>query len=384
MSSLPRFTLPLPAAAFLQTYWQKAPLFMPAAASGLSHPDANTLASLAMDEAVESRIVTGRDPGPWALRDGPFEEDDFPALGDNDWTLLVQSVDHALTAVSVLLDSFDFLPSWRVEDIMISYAAEGGSVGPHFDRYDVFLIQASGQRQWQIGQHCDTQTPLRDDAPLRLLNSLDTQSTYTASPGDVLYLPPGVAHHGVALDSDCITWSVGFRAPDYQTLLAEIAAESLAAAPDELFEDSQRVATETPTTLSDDDKQTLIQGALSLIQPKLAEQALYRWLSTPRWNGLEFAVEEDHIREHHPNASLIRHGSTRMMPTTHGVWINGEYWPLSAEAQPLAQILASKRVICTADLKNEYLKEGQHYLDEWIERGFFIPLHGEHHGRQHH
>lgn len=384
MTSAPRFTLPLEAATFLQRYWQKAPLFMPAAASGLTYPDANTLASLAMDEAVESRIVCGREPGPWALRDGPFNEDDFPALGDNDWTLLVQSVDHALTNVSLLLDCFDFLPSWRVEDIMISYAAEGGSVGPHFDRYDVFLIQASGQRQWQIGQHCDTNTPLQDDVPLRLLSNFETQHTHIASPGDVLYLPPGVAHHGVALDSDCITWSVGFRAPDYQTLLAEIAAESLAAAKDELFEDPQRTVTSTPETMSLSDRQQLIQGALSLIQPQLAEQALYRWLSTPRWNGLEFAVDEDHIRACYPDASLVRHGSTRMMPTADGVWINGEYWPLAVGALPLARLLAKKRIIVNTDLTSEYLKEGQHYLDEWIERGFFITLHGEQDGRQHH
>ena len=152
---LPTFTLPLTPAAFLRDYWQKKPLFMPGAASGLDEPDADTLAGLALEENVEARIIRGTAGSNWELKQGPFEETVFAEVGERDWTLLVQSVDHYLTDVSLLLDSFAFLPNWRLEDIMMSYAAKGGSVGPHFDRYDVFLIQAAGSRRWQIGDVCD-------------------------------------------------------------------------------------------------------------------------------------------------------------------------------------------------------------------------------------
>ena len=230
---LPTFTLPLTPAAFLRDYWQKKPLFMPGAASGLDEPDADTLAGLALEENVEARIIRGTAGSNWELKQGPFEETVFAEVGERDWTLLVQSVDHYLTDVSLLLDSFAFLPNWRLEDIMMSYAAKGGGVGPHFDRYDVFLIQAAGSRRWQIGDVCDEKTPKLPHPDLKLVADMPVREEFVANPGDVLYLPPGVAHHGVAEDSDCITWSVGFRAPDYQMLMAEIAGECLADADSE-------------------------------------------------------------------------------------------------------------------------------------------------------
>ena len=219
-ASLPRFQLPLPADDFLRKHWQKTPLFMPGAATGLDNPDADTLAGLALEEGVEARIIQGAGNGPWQLQQGPLEESVFDRLGEENWTLLVQSVDHFLTDTSLLLDSFSFLPNWRLEDIMMSYAAKGGSVGPHFDRYDVFLIQAAGTRRWQIGDVCDDSSPRQPHPDLKLLADMSVREEFVARPGDVLYLPPGVAHHGVAEDSDCLTWSVGFRAPDYQMLMA--------------------------------------------------------------------------------------------------------------------------------------------------------------------
>lgn len=206
---------------FLKEYWQKKPLLIREGLSGvddLIEPD--ELAGLALEDAVESRIMVERSPTNWEVLRGPFQEDTFKNLPQTHWTLLIQALDHHIPAVADILDFFDFLPSWRVDDIMASYAPPGGSVGPHYDYYDVFLVQAQGQRHWQIGQLCDDTTPLLDNPDVRILSQFECCEEYTLNPGDILYLPPGVAHHGVAVDN-CMTLSVGFRADTEQELLSE-------------------------------------------------------------------------------------------------------------------------------------------------------------------
>lgn len=373
-AQLPSFTLPLTPAAFLREHWQKRPLFMPGAASGLDQPDANTLAGLALEESVEARVITGAGNGPWSVLQSPLDDNVFETLGEKNWTLLVQSVDHFLTETSLLLDDFAFLPNWRVEDIMISYAAKGGSVGPHFDRYDVFLIQASGSRRWQIGDVCDESSPRQATDELKLLAQMPVREELIAQPGDVLYLPPGVAHHGVAEDSDCITWSVGFRAPDYQMLMAEIAGECLAESDSKLFTDPDRGITTDPSILADTDRQQLVRGALDLLHPEAIERAIYRWLSTPRLEGLEFAVDEHHIRERDSDVSLVRHGSVRLLMQGKLAWLNGEAHTLTEQQQPLVQLLASKRRYQKRELDAVMTPTARELLHEWIEQGYFSPL----------
>ncbi|MCH8542979.1 MAG: cupin domain-containing protein [Alcanivorax sp.] len=375
---LPRFRLPISAAEFLRDYWQRQPLLAPASASGLDVPDPNVLAGLALEESVESRIILGAGEAnsetPWAVRHGPFTEADLQALPDRNWTLLVQSVDHCLTEVSLMLDSFDFLPGWRLEDIMISYAVTGGSVGPHFDQYDVFLIQAAGHRRWQLGPHCDATTPLQPHDTLRLLADMPVTSEHLLGPGDVLYVPPGVAHWGVAEDDDCVTWSVGFRAPRRADLLARITDEVLAEVPEALFTDAGRGLPEAPGTLSPADAQTLTQQALALITPARAECALAQLLSEPRHNGLDFEVDTGHIRAAAPAASLVRHGSTRLLADSTGLWINGEHHALPEDLQGLGTYLASRRLYEQDALKEHAGSTGLELLNEWIEQGFFVSL----------
>ncbi|MFT6636998.1 JmjC domain-containing protein [Alcanivorax sp.] len=372
--TLPRFILPMKPAAFLREHWQKKALFMPGAARGLDQPDANTLAGLALEESVEARIITGAGNGPWSVLQSPLADDVFETLGEENWTLLVQSVDHFLTETSLLLDDFAFLPNWRVEDIMISYAAKGGSVGPHFDRYDVFLIQAAGHRRWQIGDVCDESTPRQPTDELKLLADMPVREEFVAGPGDVLYLPPGVAHHGVAEDSDCITWSVGFRAPDYQMLMAEIAGECLAESDSQLFTDPDREVTSDPTVLADADRQQLIRGALDLLQPDAIERAVYRWLSTPRLDGLEFAIDDHHIRERDSDVALVRHGSVRLLMQGKLAWLNGDSHTLTEQQRPLVQLLASKRRYRESELDAVMTPAARELLHEWIEQGYFAPL----------
>ncbi len=203
---------------FLDDVWQQRPIFLPNAVGTLPSLDADTLAGLALEEGVESRLVSEQpDAEPadrWQVRHGPFSEKDFRRMPKTHWTLLVQAVDQLVPEVHELLHRFRFIPNWRLDDIMVSYATDQGGVGPHFDHYDVFLIQAKGTRRWKIGQTCDAQTPIIPGAPQKVIANFVTQDEYLARPGDLLYIPAGVAHWGVA-EGDCLTYSIGFRAPSF-------------------------------------------------------------------------------------------------------------------------------------------------------------------------
>ena len=209
---------------FLAEYWQQKPLLIRNAIADFTPPiDADELAGLALEQEVESRIVLQQD---WQLHCGPFTEETFSNLPAEKWTLLVQAVNLWVPECAELLNRFDFLPRWRIDDIMVSYAADGGSVGPHFDYYDVFLLQGAGQRRWQVGACCDSDSPLLDNTPLKILQQFEPVEEWLLEPGDMLYLPPRVAHHGVAV-GQCTTFSVGFRAPTAAEMLDDLATELL-------------------------------------------------------------------------------------------------------------------------------------------------------------
>ncbi len=197
---------------FLDGYWQKEPLLIRQAFPGFTPElDAGDIAGLACEELAESRLVTGSYPEhDWQLRYGPFSETDFAGLPEQNWTLLVQDVEKHYPPLSGLMDAFGFIPRWRIDDLMVSVAGPGGSVGPHVDQYDVFLIQAEGSRTWQIARTFDD--TLLADCELNVLRSFSPEQKWTLETGDMLYLPPGIAHHGIALDRG-MTWSVGMRAP---------------------------------------------------------------------------------------------------------------------------------------------------------------------------
>jgi 50S ribosomal protein L16 3-hydroxylase len=205
---------------FLRDSWQKKPLLIRDAWVSWNNPlDPDELAGLACEREVESRLVT-QSSNQWDLEHGPFQASRFRDIGQTPWTLLVQAVDHYVPAVAALLEPFRFVPNWRVDDVMVSYAVDNGGVGAHFDQYDVFLVQGLGRRRWQIGARCDHSTPLLPHGDLRLLASFDPTDEWILGPGDILYVPPGVAHNGIAVGEDCMTYSIGFRAPSRSELIA--------------------------------------------------------------------------------------------------------------------------------------------------------------------
>jgi 50S ribosomal protein L16 3-hydroxylase len=203
---------------FLREYWQKKPCLIRQAIPGFEPLiDGDDLAGLACEEMAESRIITGTlEKADWNVRNGPFNDEDFSSLGEQNWTLLVQDVEKHYAPLQALIQQFNFIPNWRLDDLMVSFAATGGSVGPHVDQYDVFLLQASGSRRWQIGESFDA--ALLEDCQLNVLKQFVPEQEWMLEAGDMLYLPPNVAHHGVALEAG-MTWSIGSRAPSGADLL---------------------------------------------------------------------------------------------------------------------------------------------------------------------
>ena len=237
-----RQPLGMPAARFLRDYWQKRPLLIRGAFPDFVPPlSPDDLAGLACEELALSRIVL-RDirHDKWKLKTGPFAESEFANLPESHWTLLVQDVDKWDADVAALLDHFTFLPSWRIDDVMVSYATDGGGVGAHLDQYDVFLLQGLGQRHWSISTDPRAPHDFRDDVELKLLKRFEPAHAWTLDPGDMLYLPPGVPHDGVGV-GECMTFSIGMRAPASSELLVEFAEQIAASLPE-----SQRYADPDP------------------------------------------------------------------------------------------------------------------------------------------
>lgn len=221
----------LSAQSFLDLYWQKKPLLFRQAFPGFQSPiTPDELAGLSLDEETTPRLITQDSNGHFELEHGPFDEDRFESLTGNDWSLLVTDVEKHCPDLLAYLQPFQFIPNWRIDDLMISYAPEGASVGAHVDEYDVFLLQASGIREWQIDSSTNPDLSVVPGATLKVLANFSANETHQLQPGDMLYLPPGVPHHGIAASDNCTTWSIGFRAPALSDVIvnfAELIAEKM-------------------------------------------------------------------------------------------------------------------------------------------------------------
>jgi len=277
---------------FLRDYWQQKLLLIRNALAGYVSPlTADELAGLALEKEVESRLIESY-AGQWSLRHGPLEEADFLNLPEQEWTLLVQGVDLWVPQVQELLQRFDFLPPWRLDDVMVSFACPGGSVGPHFDQYDVFLLQVEGQRRWQIGPTCNSQTPLREDVPLRQIKDFAPEHEWLLDAGDMLYLPPGVSHWGIA-ETECLTFSIGFRSPSIVDMLGDLSVELLSQGHDAHYRDPAL----TPDMASQDIHPAFIVQAKQQLWQALNDDDLIadwfaRFMTAAKYPELEALTEE--------------------------------------------------------------------------------------------
>ena len=282
------------AGVFLRDFWQKQPLLIRNPWTGWSNPlDPDELAGLACEEGVEARLIAHAG-ATWRAEFGPFTESRFAQPGKDPWTLLVQAVDHHVPEVAALIDPFRFIPNWRIDDVMVSYATDGGGVGPHFDRYDVFLIQGLGKRRWQVGAACDATSELVPHDDLCLLANFEVAREWILEPGDILYLPPGIAHNGVAVGDDCMTYSIGFRAPARAELIAHWCDHLLGGAQeDERYEDPDLRECDNPGEISEQ----AITGLHAMITREMADPAAFaRWFgkynSTRKYPDIDWRPQE--------------------------------------------------------------------------------------------
>ena len=299
-SCRPPFPGDISVETFLQEYWQKKPLLVRNAFPGIQGPlTPDELAGLACEDDANARIVFEQhEQGHWHVVHGPLSEDDFRGLPDTNWTLLVTDVDKHVDEARTLIDRFRFIPDWRIDDLMVSYAPEGGSVGPHTDAYDVFLIQTRGQRRWMLNQEYDDACLAGTE--LRILEHFTAAEDWILEPGDMLYLPPNIAHYGIALN-DCMTCSVGFRAPSLGSMLSEY-AEFIAAdiEPELRYQDPDLACQLHPGEIRGDH--------LARISSMLNERLKIDSESLQRWFG-EFSSESrSGLHTQRPDTRLMNFG----------------------------------------------------------------------------
>jgi 50S ribosomal protein L16 3-hydroxylase len=343
----------LTAREFLRDYWQKRPLLVRQAMPGFESPlPPEELAGMACEESVISRLVLEHgEAGAWHLRHGPFDEEDFTTLPDSHWTLLVSDLEKHLPQLRDYLEPFRFLPDWRMDDLMVSYAAPEGSVGPHVDAYDVFLLQAHGQRRWQISSAAVGAENFLPDIDLRILKDFTPEQEWVLEPGDMLYLPPGIAHHGVAL-SPCMTWSVGFRAPAWRDLMAAWAdARYEALDPHSRYGDGDLPAQDDPGKITPAALTRLATGLREAMDSDDAALQVWfgRHLTEPKAELLEHLPLPESLSEAEAHAlldgarPLERHGAARLawMDTDSGLhlFVNGQAHALDNEAVELVRQL---------------------------------------------
>lgn len=278
------------AQAFLRDYWQKKPLLIKNPWDRWENPlEPEELAGLACETEVESRLIEQKEAH-WAVEHGPFPEARFAALGPSRWTLLVQAVDHYVPEVAALIEPFRFIPDWRIDDVMVSCAADQGGVGPHFDQYDVFLIQGSGRRRWRIGGRCDETSPLLPHDDLRLLAAFEAEDEWVLEPGDILYVPPGIAHDGVAIGDTCMTYSIGFRAPSRSELIGDWCDDLLGEmATDERYGDPDLPLQANPGEISE----TAIGRLHAMVAETLYDRNRFahwlgRYVSAPKYPDMDW------------------------------------------------------------------------------------------------
>jgi 50S ribosomal protein L16 3-hydroxylase len=337
-------------AQFMRRHWQKKPLLV-RGASADAPLDRNTVFALAARDDVESRLVQ-RDGAGWRLQQGPIARRRLPPLSSAGWTLLVQGVDLHVDAARRLLDRFAFLPAARLDDLMISYASDGGGVGAHLDSYDVFLLQVRGRRRWRWGRVARPRW--RDDVPLKLLAHFDPTHDEVLGPGDLLYLPPGWGHEGTAVGGDCMTCSIGFRSPARGELARELLprmADGLADRPGDparLYRDPAQPATAHPAAVPEalvDFAQQAVRRALQ--DPALLRSALGGWLSEPKAQ-----VWFERGGPLVPGHALALDRRTRMLYDTRQVYINGEVLAARGDEGRLLRRLADRRRLSATECRS--------------------------------
>lgn len=359
-------------AQFLKAYWQKEPVLIRQAIPGFKAPvNPDKLIKLALRDDAEARIIR-HDATSWHVDHAPFQPDDIPERDQAAWTVLVQGVNLLDAKVNELLSLFRFVPDARLDDLMISFATDGGGVGPHLDSYDVFLLQAHGQRRWSIERQPDT--TMLDNVPLKILKHFKPEDSWVLEPGDMLYLPPGVAHDGVAI-GDCLTYSIGFRAPSYTELTMSILDKMAGSVTDERYSDPDRKPTETPARIPDDMLKKLVKEIMALRPSESAlRRAIGEYLSEPKpttcfmppGRPLRAATLQKRAAE----KGLRVDPATRMLYADGHIYINGDSYEVDAEVLPVLETFANQRFLTPQQCQDNPMD--WELIELWFDEGWVI------------
>ena len=359
---------------FMRVYWEKKPLLIRAAIPGFTPLlDRAELIDLAAQDDVESRLVVqakADKQGLWRLKHGPFVRKDYPAFKQPGWTVLVQGVDLHDERVHQLMNQFRFVPDARLDDLMISYATDTGGVGPHYDSYDVFLLQAQGRRHWRIGRQKDLS--LVPDMPVKILANFVAEQEFVLEPGDMLYLPPDWAHDGVA-EGDCMTYSIGFRSP----VKGEIARDLLQCLAEQALDD-------VGCAIYRDPKQPAVTGAGEIPEGLLqfARDALAAALKDPlalqRSLGEIMTEPKPHVwfhgeQEFEEGVGVRLDRRTRMMYDAKHVYINGESFRAGGADAKRMRKLADERELSAPEVA-KLSEAARELLMQWGEDGWLYGL----------
>lgn len=369
---------------FLANSWQKKPqLFRQALPGFTTVLSPEELAGLACEQGVHSRLVIEKDAAkPWQLSLGPFEDKVFTTLPQTHYSLLVSECEKWIPGLRQLMDCFNFIPKWRIDDLMISYAPEHGSVGPHIDEYDVFLIQANGRRKWQIQKQTAENPALIPDIDLAIMRKFDADVEWILEPGDVLYLPPKIAHHGIAVGDGCMTYSVGFRAPDVSDIMDSFLLEACNhKLTEKRYTDHSLDRNRNPSEFTQQDInhfKSMIEQMMDESDPLwsdivgklVSDSTLSEDIESIQCNSIEQASK--YRWQQHPDSKIFYHRSENRL----SVYYNGQVRSIELTKQNLecCQILCNRHEFLLSEFNNASVDSFQQLLLHLINCKTLIPV----------
>lgn len=362
-------------AQFMKRHWQKKPLLIRQAIPNMKPLiDRASLLDMVENEDVESRLIV-RQGEKWTLKKGPLNRKSIPPLKKPDWTVLIQGVDLHNDAVHSLLQQFRFVPDARLDDLMISYATEGGGVGPHFDSYDVFLLQAQGQRKWRIGRQ--EKFELQEGVPLKILKTFKPEAEFLLNPGDMLYLPPGYAHDGIAV-GECMTYSIGFKVPRSAELASELlmglseeVAEKAGSNLDVIYQDPTQTAAIQDASIPAALQQfAALSIAKALKDPQILNCLLGETLTEPKSNVWFDAPDQDALTAFTWPSDVYLDRRTKMLFDTKHIFINGESFRAAGRDAKLLQKLANQKSLTFKEAKG-LSEDAAQLMQAWWEEGWW-------------
>jgi 50S ribosomal protein L16 3-hydroxylase len=362
-------------AQFMKRHWQKKPLLIRQAIPNMKPLiDRASLLDMVENEDVESRLIV-RQGEKWTLKKGPLNRKSLPPLKRPDWTVLIQGVDLHNDAVHSLLQQFRFVPDALLADLMISYATEGGGVGPHFDSYDVFLLQAQGQRKWRIGRQ--EKFELQEGVPLKILKTFKPEAEFLLNPGDMLYLPPGYAHDGIAV-GECMTYSIGFKVPRSAELASELlmglseeVAEKAGSNLDVIYQDPTQTAAIQDASIPAALQQfAALSIAKALKDPQILNCLLGETLTEPKSNVWFDAPDQDALTAFKWPSDVYLDRRTKMLFDTKHIFVNGESFRAAGRDAKLLQKLANQKSLTFKETKG-LSEDAAQLMQAWWEEGWW-------------